>query len=433
MNAESQNVPRRKRKAPVRRTPAVIEQREQKPFVFGWGTGLDRHQREALKERVALFAGIALAVIVAALLGWGWYHDNVQVPQAKQARDNQVVATVGNQTIHLGLFTAVATYEKNQLQSQLTQIQQQVSQLQADPKKNAAQIQSANAQMSQIQQEQSLVPTITLNTLLEDYTLFQRASKLGVTVTPKEIKHQMTTLEFQVGGVHLLQKYINQSGLTRDQFVMLQRGSLYQQKVSKKLAAAVPHVETQVRASHILIAAKDKKLAERLYHEVKGGANIAPLAKKYSTDKKSGAQGGDLGWATPSTYVKPFAKAVASMKTGDVRLVKSQFGWHIIEKMGTRQHTLTPTEYSQAQQQSFQNWLQKEQAALHVQRIMDVTKIPGLAAPTPVPGFGQVPGSTGSTGQVPQAPSAPTTKGNTKGSAKAPSTGKSTGKTSTKK
>jgi peptidyl-prolyl cis-trans isomerase D len=92
------------------------------------------------------------------------------------------------------------------------------------------------------------------------------------------------------------------------------------------------------RARHILIpAGKDeaaaKKKAEEVYAlAMKPGADFAALAREYSQDAGSAAQGGDLGLVEKSFFVGPFAEAVFSMKTGETRgPVKTQFGWHVIK------------------------------------------------------------------------------------------------------
>jgi len=92
------------------------------------------------------------------------------------------------------------------------------------------------------------------------------------------------------------------------------------------------------RARHVLIQsgtddAAARKKADEVYQEaIKPGADFAALAKKYSQDAGSAAQGGDLGWAEKTFFVGPFADAVFAMKPGEIKgPVKTQFGWHVIK------------------------------------------------------------------------------------------------------
>ena len=96
----------------------------------------------------------------------------------------------------------------------------------------------------------------------------------------------------------------------------------------------------QARSRHILIktsggAAKSdaeaKAKAEALLKQIQGGADFAELAKKNSEDPVSGAQGGELGFARHGMMVPEFDAAIFSQKIGDTKIVKSQFGYHIIQ------------------------------------------------------------------------------------------------------
>ena len=96
------------------------------------------------------------------------------------------------------------------------------------------------------------------------------------------------------------------------------------------------------RASHILIvvdskASADEKQAarakaEQLLKQVRQNpAGFADLAKKNSQDPGSAANGGDLGFFSRGSMVKPFEDAIFGMKTGEIGgPVETQFGFHII-------------------------------------------------------------------------------------------------------
>ena len=96
------------------------------------------------------------------------------------------------------------------------------------------------------------------------------------------------------------------------------------------------------RASHILIAADEKadagtlaaarQKAEGLLEEIKAKPErFAELAKQHSQDPGSAAKGGDLGFFSRETMVKPFADAAFALKPGGISdVVQSRFGYHII-------------------------------------------------------------------------------------------------------
>jgi len=107
--------------------------------------------------------------------------------------------------------------------------------------------------------------------------------------------------------------------------------------------AAMPKGE--FHASHILL--KDEAEAKDVLAQLAKGAKFEDLAKKLSTDAGSKAQNGDLGWFTADKMVPEFSAAVALMQKGEVSKepVKSQFGYHIIKLVDTRE--LTPPAFEQ--------------------------------------------------------------------------------------
>ena len=100
--------------------------------------------------------------------------------------------------------------------------------------------------------------------------------------------------------------------------------------------------QDEVRARHILVKTEDE--ANDILKQLNNGADFAKLAEDKSTDKGSAKQGGDLGYFTQSTMVKPFADAAFSMKVGEVttKPVKTEFGYHIIKVEDKRKSAPPP-------------------------------------------------------------------------------------------
>ncbi|MCQ2070265.1 MAG: peptidyl-prolyl cis-trans isomerase [archaeon] len=85
---------------------------------------------------------------------------------------------------------------------------------------------------------------------------------------------------------------------------------------------------SKVHAAHILVKRQDD--AKKIKEQVDAGQNFGELAKKFSTCP-SKKKGGDLGWFERGQMVKPFEDACFNGKTGDVSLVRTEFGWHVIK------------------------------------------------------------------------------------------------------
>jgi peptidyl-prolyl cis-trans isomerase D len=105
----------------------------------------------------------------------------------------------------------------------------------------------------------------------------------------------------------------------------------------------------RVRASHILLntGGKDeaavRKQAEELLAKIKGGADFAELAKKYSEDPGSKEKGGDLDFFPRGQMVPEFEASAFALKPGEVSdLIKTQYGFHIIKVVEKQEGTTQP-------------------------------------------------------------------------------------------
>ena len=85
----------------------------------------------------------------------------------------------------------------------------------------------------------------------------------------------------------------------------------------------------EYKARHILV--DKKETAESIIRELQAGGDFSKIAAKESKDS-SGKAGGDLGWFSPQSMVKPFSDAVMALEKGKYTTtpVQSEFGWHVI-------------------------------------------------------------------------------------------------------
>ena len=148
------------------------------------------------------------------------------------------------------------------------------------------------------------------------------------------------------------------------------------------------HIVRQVHARHILIRTdavtsdtEAKARLERLRQRILAGEDFAALARANSDDKGSGSQGGDLGWANPGTYVPEFETALSQLAVGATSDVfRSQFGWHIVQLLGYREHDSTEEVRSAQAQEALrgrkieeeqQNWLRRLRDEAYVEYHLD--------------------------------------------------------------
>jgi peptidyl-prolyl cis-trans isomerase C len=164
---------------------------------------------------------------------------------------------------------------------------------------------------------QAVFPAL-LDRIIDSKLVVQEGKKSKVTEDPA-FKKRMAFVEDQVLQDFWIQREIARQ-VTADKL----------QKRYEERLKQMP-TEEEVHARHILVSTEDE--AKALIAEIKKGAAFDKLAKEKSTDKASGAEGGDLGWFKKSDMVKEFADAAFNLKKGELTEtpVKTQFGYHVIK------------------------------------------------------------------------------------------------------
>jgi peptidyl-prolyl cis-trans isomerase C len=156
-----------------------------------------------------------------------------------------------------------------------------------------------------------------LRGVVSERLIYQEALKAGTENDP-EVKKRLEAMHKQV----IMQSFMEKKA--KDLVTDDQLKAAYAAKV------AAAKGQEEVKAKHILVPTEEE--AKKLYDQLKKGADFDKLAKEKSTDKGSGANGGELGWFTKDKMVPQFAEAAFKLKKGDVsEPVKSEFGWHIIK------------------------------------------------------------------------------------------------------
>ncbi|HEY1578830.1 MAG TPA: peptidyl-prolyl cis-trans isomerase [Terracidiphilus sp.] len=92
------------------------------------------------------------------------------------------------------------------------------------------------------------------------------------------------------------------------------------------------HILVQVAAnSDAKVDAAAKAKAEDVLKQLQNGGNWTELAKKNSDDPGSKDNGGELGFAKHGMMVGPFDTAIFTQKIGDIKMIKTQYGYHIVQ------------------------------------------------------------------------------------------------------
>ena len=116
-------------------------------------------------------------------------------------------------------------------------------------------------------------------------------------------------------------------------------------KLNEVRGSDLQTVIEQVNARHILLKPTeiqdDATVEQRLRtlrERIVAGEDFAGLAKTLSEDPGSAAEGGDLGWTGPGTFVPEFEAVLGRLAENEIsQPFRTQFGWHIIQLLGRRQ------------------------------------------------------------------------------------------------
>ncbi|HZS91664.1 MAG TPA: peptidylprolyl isomerase [Chloroflexota bacterium] len=348
-----------------------------------------RMVREARQRRIAILAVIGVAALVVITLAIGAAWDYVIYPA-------QAVATVNGAGIRNDEFNRFQKFESFYLNAQINALQSQISQLQADTKhaaQNSAIINLYQQQLTSVQSNASNIPAYTLQQMEQTLELKQHAAQIGITPTKAQLDSQISSLVKQLGGPAGYGQMKGSTGVSEDDLRnWYAMPAAIQANGLAHFQGTVSPTQPWAKARHILVATKTR--ADQIVASLKEGASFSDLAKHFSLDNglqagqtytptqklqlestSSAFNGGWLRdpsqpfvknqptWITPQTsYVKPVLDAILSMKVGEIRVVKSQFGYHVIQVTAHTTHKLSKTEINnlkqQQAQQGYQAWFQ---------------------------------------------------------------------------
>lgn len=276
-----------------------------------------------------------------------------------------------------------------------------LDQLFAQAKKNADATQQEFPNVGSPEYED--LKTRLVSSLVQEAEWEQAGAEMGIKVTDKEVETQLSAFKQQYfnGEEEKYKAELAKQGLTDQQVRERIRARLLSHKIYNVVTGKVEVTDAEIEAyydahksqyeqpesrevRHILV--KKKALADRLYNEIKGGADFARLARKYSVDTGSAQKGGKLT-AYKGKTVAPFDKFVFAARTGDLsQPIKTEFGWHVIEvlsdvkppstqTLSDARDSISTTLLKQQQNEALQKWTRDTKAKY------EVTYAPGYAPP----------------------------------------------------
>jgi len=195
--------------------------------------------------------------------------------------------------------------------------------------------------------------------------ILQEADKRGV-IQKESVRDQLEQSRVGVLVAAVFEDFIEREGVTEADL------KAAYENVKDQYTGKEYHVE------HILVEKESD--AKAITVQLKAGGNFEEIAKAKSKDPGSAPNGGDLGWVSEKSLVPEFSKAMVQLKNGQItdKPVKSQFGWHIIKTLDSRDLKAPSMEEVKAQLKQMimadQNW-QKAKFTEMMQKLRAKAKI----------------------------------------------------------
>ncbi|HID64430.1 MAG TPA: hypothetical protein EYP49_17065 [Anaerolineae bacterium] len=220
---------------------------------------------------------------------------------------------------------------------------------------------------------QSLLPELqqnVLDRLISQELLRQLAEAEGLTPTEDEVQAEIEDAKARIleqGPFADFDEFLESSELTEADIEAIIRGGLVYEKMLE--AHGGPKEMEQVHARHILVETEEE--GDMVLAKLEEGQDFADLAAEYSIDTGSKDDGGDLGWFPRGTMVAEFEEAAFALEIGETsELVKTEFGYHVIEVLEREVRELEPQLLQAFQRKAFDEWFAERKDLAEIERFV---------------------------------------------------------------
>lgn len=186
--------------------------------------------------------------------------------------------------------------------------------------------------------------------LVERVMVRQKAAEMGIVVTEVQVEARIAELKQRLygGDEKRFQEELRKAGLTEADLRDDLRAQMVVEAVYRVVTARIAVTDDEIAGyyrahrrdftrpeqrlvQHVLVRSKTR--IERIYAQLRAGASFDALARRYSLDPGSRAQGGRLLVGRGQT-VQPFDRIAFALRTGAVsRPFRTRFGWHVVKAL----------------------------------------------------------------------------------------------------
>jgi ParB-like chromosome segregation protein Spo0J len=368
-------------------------------------------KKEARQNRIILLSVGALILVILIVGALGVYQELV-------AKPGNPVAIVNGTKIRTVDFQDLLTYFRYNLHQQQNSLQSAVDQLDPTQEENQFLVSFYQQQLAQLQSTLDAAPQTTVDELINDALVHEKAEELGLTITTGDVQQaitadlqravsaqsqtsltdtqQITTPVPQEQIDQIYQNVLSRMTLSDKAFHAIRQRGLLREKVQEILASQVPTTGLVIHVQLIQVTTEEQALA--VQKRIENGEDLAVVSREVSTDTLSTENGGDVGWVTTGQLSERYGQAVEdqafSLEVGKLAVVKSDSTFYVLRVSERNENGPLPTDVlTQRQDSALTDWLAERKASpdVKIEQLLQSDQIPAdpflistsSAVPTP--------------------------------------------------
>jgi hypothetical protein len=362
-------------------------------------------RKQARQNRIIWLSIGGLGLIVVLVLALGLSQEFLLKPA-------KAVATVNGAKIRVDDFQTMLTYQRYSLHANIRDLENALASIDTSQQGNDFLLSFYQQQLQQLQTSLATISETTLDQMIDDELIRQKANGVGITVTAADVQQNIDEQLLQVASPatqvpvtdtqdaptptpvpaeqldQIYQSALSGMQVTDKEFRGIVERGLYRSKLQDLLASQV--VTTGLIIHVQMIVTDTEEIALAAQARIEAGEDFATVAKEISGDSQVQDNGGDLGWVTTgqmsSRYGQAMEDLVLSLSVGQVGEVESSSQFYVVKVLERNENGPLPADVvSQRQYSALQDWLDERKASpdVTIERMLQPDQIPPDPFATP--------------------------------------------------
>jgi hypothetical protein len=355
-------------------------------------------RKEARQNRIILISVLVLVLIVLAVMAYGIIQELILKPDTP-------VATVNGADIRLSDYQSFVTFNRYNDYLSISNLQNYLDQLNASPEENSFLISFYQQQLTQIQSALTTVSDSTLDELIDDALVQEKAQQERIAVTDVQVQTAIddyvrqsafpsaqettTSTESLPTATPIPQSLLDKTynsilgsmHLTDKAFRTVVRHSLLRGEVQDLLATQVPTTGLILDVQLIKTETQTETLAAK--QRIENGEDFAVVAKEVSTDTLTAESGGAVGWVAAGQLSDRYGAALESFvfaqQVGTLGVVESNGMYYLVRVVDRNENGPLPEQVLSSRQNSaLSDWLAERKASpdVKIERLLQPDQVP---------------------------------------------------------